>query len=54
MAKVLLVMRVAVALAEYEQREAKDKDFRLAVRLLSRKGTGGPLAAETDPGALIG
>jgi hypothetical protein len=47
-------MRLALALAEYEGREAKERDFRQAVGLLSRRGA--PLlgCSEPDPEALIG
>jgi hypothetical protein len=45
---------LALALAEYEERETQQKDFRLAVRLLSR--TGAPLCVRIEPDveALIG
>jgi len=50
----LLVMRLACALAAYEGRETRERDFRLAVRLLSRKGA--PLCERSEPevDALIG
>jgi hypothetical protein len=51
---VLSVVRLACALAEYEGRETKERDFRQALRLLSRRGA--PLCGHSGPDmeALIG
>jgi hypothetical protein len=43
---VLLVMRLALAIAEHEGRETKEQDFRLAVRLLSRRDA--PLCVRSE------
>jgi hypothetical protein len=46
----LLVMRLALVLAEYEGRETRERDFRLAVRLLSKIGA--PLPQRAGRGRL--
>jgi hypothetical protein len=46
----VLVRRLAVALAEYQQRAPEQRDYDLAVKLLTRRG--GPLSnkqAEDEP-----
>jgi hypothetical protein len=50
----LLVMRLALAIAEYEGRATKERDFRLAVRLLSRREAPLCVSSEPDPEAMIG
>ena len=53
----VLVRRLAVALAEYQQRAPEQRDYDLAVKLLTRRG--GPLSQkqaeepDIDVGSLI-